>query len=272
MTRALRLLPSDAGLWVMAGRRAAVSGDMVTARSTFMRACRFCVQDATVWVEYARCEMEWLAKIEAKKQKTPKGADILAPDRVEGEDQIRFGGSGDDSDEDVDEDGKVIMPDASTLDRPKVFNDRTVGQLENNPALDGAIPMALFDICCKQEFYTPDVATIFFDLFAQFPSVPATPRLIQHVVDALRATEATHPATCECYIRQPVAGVSPRSVSFPRGLREVISRLHECSEVVADTRDMNKRMLAWTQLVLSDADLDPGIKTVVNHIASLVQE
>ncbi|EGY19618.1 U3 snoRNP protein [Verticillium dahliae VdLs.17] len=73
MTRALRLMPRDAELWVLAGRRAAKNGDMGTARGYFMRGCRFCTVDGGLWVEYARCEMEWLAKMERNRKDSKKG-------------------------------------------------------------------------------------------------------------------------------------------------------------------------------------------------------
>ncbi|KAF3763168.1 hypothetical protein M406DRAFT_356942, partial [Cryphonectria parasitica EP155] len=66
VTRALRLHPMDVSLWIMAGRRAAADGDVDGARGLFMRGCRFCTAGEELWVEYARVEMEWLARMDKK--------------------------------------------------------------------------------------------------------------------------------------------------------------------------------------------------------------
>ncbi len=45
-TQALRMHPTDVGLWKLAGTRAARNGDMAGAREYFMRGCRFCNTDS----------------------------------------------------------------------------------------------------------------------------------------------------------------------------------------------------------------------------------
>ncbi|EEY17327.1 U3 snoRNP protein [Verticillium alfalfae VaMs.102] len=110
MTRALRLMPRDAELWVLAGRRAAKNGDMGTARGYFMRGCRFCTVDGGLWIEYARCEMEWLAKMERNRKDSKKGGRVgpLAGEQVAEGDAIMFNVGEDDlNDED---EGTAIMP------------------------------------------------------------------------------------------------------------------------------------------------------------------
>lgn len=160
MTNALRMMPNDAGLWVMAGRKAARNGDMAAARGFFMRGCRFCTRDAALWVEYARCEMEWLERVERRKK---AGGDALRPDKTNEEDEIRLVASDDDEE---DEDG-TLLPEPTTV-QAKIIDKKATQELTSNPAMDGAIPMAVFDISRKQPFFKPSVAEQFFDMFAAF--------------------------------------------------------------------------------------------------------
>ncbi|KAL9946712.1 hypothetical protein ACHAQF_006810 [Verticillium nonalfalfae] len=223
MTRALRLMPRDAELWVLAGRRAAKNGDMGTARGYFMRGCRFCTVDGGLWIEYARCEMEWLAKMERNRKDSKKGGRVgpLAGEQVAEGDAIMFN-VGDDDLNDEDE-GTAIMPEPEAEE--PVFDEKTASTLERNPAMDGAIPMAIFNIARKQPFFNDATAELFFDLFAVFTKVSAQSVLIQHVLAAMQEDHQTAASTWGCYTRFPLVGINPYTADFPRGLREALSRL-----------------------------------------------
>lgn len=269
MTRVLRLMPRDAGLWVMAARRSASNGDMAGARGLFMRGCRFCVDEGTVWVEYVRCEMEWLEKMGRKKGGNKPGRGGIEEGQVEDGDEIRLVGS---DSEDEDEDGFIARdPDAAEPRPKKVFSAETKSQLQNNPALDGAIPTAIFDVSRKQAFFTPAVAEDFFDAVAAFnTSVAAAPRILQHVLDAMQESFPGAPETAFCYIRQPVAGASPFTAEFPRGLREVYARLRPAVEACAEEAPLRAKLGAWVEGMLKLEGLDEAIVTVLEHVKHLV--
>lgn len=257
MTNALRMLPTDPELWVMAGKRSARNGDMAAARGFFMRGCRFCTKDATLWVEYARCEMEWLEKVEKRKSKP--GSDALRPDKTGEDDEIRLI----DSDEDEDEEG-TLLPEPSRA-QAKVIDKQEVQQLASNPAMDGAIPIAVFDISRKQPFFKPDSAEAFFDMFAAFRGLSVQPRIAQHVLSALDADFAGTAAACSCHVREPVAGLSPRTAEFPRGLREVLARLGTQLEATSQREELVRKMGVWIDGYLALEDLDEAIKAVLEH-------
>ncbi|KAG6061567.1 hypothetical protein E4U17_001079 [Claviceps sp. LM77 group G4] len=261
MTGALRMMPHDADLWIMAGRRFAKNGDMASARGFFMRGCRFCNKDCRLWVEYAKSEMEWLVKVD--KRKEVKGVDVLRPDRVEDDDELRIVGS-DDDDEEEDVDGSSL-PEPSKA-QAKVIDKRAAEQLKSNPAMDGAIPMAIFDISRKQAFFTPEVAETFFFLFTSFKALSVEPKISQHVLDVLNEQFPEHPATCNCYIRQPILGVNPNTADFPRGLREVLVRLGSKLDTTTDKVALSKKTAAWIDGYLALGDLDEGIREVLKHI------
>lgn len=261
MTGALRMMPHDADLWIMAGRRSARNGDMASARGFFMRGCRFCNKDCRLWVEYAKSEMEWLVKVD--KRKEVKGVDALRPDRVEDDDELRIVGS-DDDDEEEDVDGSSL-PEPSKV-QAKVIDKRAAEQLKSNPAMDGAIPMAIFDISRKQAFFTPEVAETFFFLFTSFKTLSVEPKISQHVLDVLNEQFPEHPATCNCFIRQPILGVNPSTADFPRGLREVLVRLGDKLDTTTDKVALGKKTAAWIDGYLALGDLDEGIREVLKHI------
>lgn len=268
MTRALRLMPRDAGLWVMAARRSASHGDMAGARGLFMRGCRFCTGEGTVWVEYVRCEMEWLQKLDAKKAGSKPGRGGIEEGQVEDGDEIRLGGS--DSESDSDDEGRVTRD--PELKPKKVFSAETKAELQdNNPALGGAIPIAIFDISRKQDFFSAAVAEQFFDVVAGFtPTVRAGPKILQHVLDAMDESFPGSPEAGFCHVRQPVAGVSPLTAEFPRGLREVYARLQPAVEASQDGPALRARLVAWVDGILAVEGLDEAIVTVLEHMKHLV--
>ncbi|PHH88999.1 hypothetical protein CDD83_6776 [Cordyceps sp. RAO-2017] len=265
MTSALRMAPTEPSLWVLAGRRSASNGDMAAARSFFMRGCRFCTKDCTLWVEYARCEMEWLAKVH-KRKSNKAGADPLRPDRVEDDDELRL----DDSDEDgEDGDGDEALPEPSKA-QSKVIDKQARRQLESNPAMDGAIPIAIFDISRKQSFYKPEVAQSFLEMLASFRQVSVQPRISQHVLDSLDEQYPNHPMTCFCHIRQPVLGLSPFTAEFPRNLREVLHGLEEKLSSTDDRPALGAKVVAWVDEYLSLSNLDEDIRTVLEFTKEMV--
>ncbi|KAL6400730.1 U3 small nucleolar RNA-associated protein 6 [Ilyonectria robusta] len=257
MTNALRMMPTDPELWVMAGRRSARNGDMAAARGFFMRGCRFCTTDGTLWLEYARCEMEWLEKVDKRKE-AKNGGDALRPDRVEDDDELRIVDS-----DDEDEDG-TMLPEPS-FTQAKVIDKTSVKKLESNPAMDGAIPMAIFDISKKQTFFNAEVAEAFFNMFASFTKVSVQPRISQHVLDALDQAYPNHPSTCNAHIRQPVIGVSPVTAEFPKNLREVLARLNKYLEATTNRAELQKKTVTWIDGYLALENLDDGIRAVLEH-------
>ncbi|KAI0475687.1 U3 small nucleolar RNA-associated protein 6-domain-containing protein [Xylariaceae sp. FL0804] len=266
MTRALRMHPAKPELWVLAGRRAARNGDMQAARGFFMRGARFCNRDATVWLEYARTEMEWLEKMEARKGKRGGTERALQEQAEHSDDEIQLGDH--DSDDGVDEDGRLALPDPDNAAAKKVFDADATKKLQNNPALDGAIPLAIFDISQKQPFFSATVAGQFFDLFAAFPQVSTQPNLIRRVLDTMQELYPNDAATCYCYIRQPTANVDIDTPAFPKALRESLARLKSSLATTTDQGQLAEKMALWIEHVCSTEDLDLGIRTVLEHTLS----
>ncbi|KAJ2978776.1 hypothetical protein NQ176_g3632 [Zarea fungicola] len=177
----------------------------------------------------------------------------------------------DDSDDEGEDEDGIILPEP-TRAQAKVIDTAAAQQLAaSNPALDGAIPIAIFDISCKQAFFKPDVAERFFFMLAPFRALPAHNRIAQHVLDTLTSQFPNDPVTASCLIRQPIAGVSPLTADFPRGLREVLPRLTQYLAASSDREALVRKTEAWIDECLAVEGLDEAIKTVLEHTkASLV--
>ncbi|KAI0179610.1 U3 small nucleolar RNA-associated protein 6-domain-containing protein [Hypoxylon sp. FL1284] len=264
MTRALRMHPTKPQLWVLAGRRSARNGDMQAARGFFMRGARFCSRDATVWLEYARCEMEWLGQMDAKRVKKGGAERAIREQAEHSDDEIKL--AGDDSDDDqADEDGQLVLPDPANSTSERVFDEDTTKKLEGNPALDGAIPLAIFHVSTKQPFYGPSTAEQFFDLFANFTSVSAQPRIVQHVLESMAQLYPNDPATCFCHVRQPLIDVSTNTPAYPKALRQALAQLKSSLSSTTNRPRLVEKVKAWLEPILASEDLDPSIRAVLEH-------
>ncbi|KAK7954056.1 hypothetical protein PG996_014942 [Apiospora saccharicola] len=263
ITRALRMHPAKSELWVLAGKRAADNNDMSAARNFFMRGARFCTKDSMVWIEYARCEMEWLDKMESRNKKKGGVARAIAEQAENDDDQMLF--DEEDSEDDADENGRLIVPNPDGQTK-MVFDNNTTEKLEEkNPALDGAIPMAIFDIAKKQPFFNAATAEQFFDVFGGFPQVPSQPKIVQHVLDTMSELYLHSPAACSCFIRQPILGVETDSAAYPKALREALSRLKSSLMSTSDKIQLARKTLAWMNPVLASENLDPGLRAVMEY-------
>lgn len=273
VTRALRLHPMDVALWKLAGRRAAIDGDMEGSRGFFMRGCRFCNSTPELWVEYARVEMEWLERQEKKKGGKEKGHEASnATHAVDEGDVMMFDDDDDDDEFGNGADGDVIIPDPladeenkRAKEARKALEGDALKKLEKSPAMEGAIPKAIFDVAQKQPFWNAATGEVFFDMFAIFTSVSAQETIIQHVLNAMVEAYPIHPSTCSCLIRQPLIGVDVTTAAFPRALREVLARIKTQTEKTEDKDKLAAKTTAWINHVLANKELDTGVRTVLEH-------
>ncbi|KAI0912548.1 U3 small nucleolar RNA-associated protein 6-domain-containing protein [Ustulina deusta] len=263
MTRALRMHPAKPELWVLAGQRSASSGDMHAARGFFMRGSRFCTREPTVWLAYAKCEMEWLEKMEARKGKKG-GAEKAIQEQAEHDDEeIQLGS--DDSDDDVDENGRLVISKPDAAAAKEVFDAATTSKLTNNPALDGAIPLAIFNVAKKQAFFNAAVAEQFFNVFAIFTEISIQARIIQHVLDGMNELYPNDASTSYCYIQQPLIGLDANTPAYPKALKETLGRIKSTLSTTTNAKVLSLKLKPWLEALLSPQDLDAGIRTVLEH-------
>src|SRR5437016_3559762 len=136
LTSVLRLHPTKPELWMYAARYTADGADMTAARSYMQRGLRFCKTSRGLWVEYAKLEMAYIAKISARRQ-------ILGLDDVGPENEEVIGTNA--PDEDI-----IKLPELTAEDMDPTLeegddSDQNLWQnIASTPALSGAIPLAIF--------------------------------------------------------------------------------------------------------------------------------
>ncbi|KAL2072160.1 hypothetical protein VTL71DRAFT_11503 [Oculimacula yallundae] len=264
LTAAIRLHPLKAELWLYAARWSLeAEADMKEARSFMSRGARFCTMSKDLWIEWAKLEMIYLAKIAMRRKILGIDVEEVADDAMEIE------GAGDDAafgSEDV-----IAIPNFQMnairprmLEGVKVDKEATQDPM-NTPALQGAIPLAIFDEAKKQQFFNASVAADFFDMFAVFTQVRCLSKILQHVLVVLTESYPVDPFTCNCYNRQPLVGIDPTSPDFPVALGTFLDRLNESMEKTKDKSALAKKTKAWIEPILRVEELDPDIKTVLQH-------
>lgn len=260
LTAAIRLHPTRHELWLYAARYSLeVESDMNGARSYMQRGTRFCTTSRELWIEYAKLEMIYLAKIAMRRK-------ILGLDMVEEDEDAE---ENNEEDTGFDPTKDMISLDVKTI-KPAMMEGvkvdaEAVKDPITTPALQGAIPIAIFDAAKKQPFFCGSAAEDFFDMFAAFSQVRCLSKILQHVLDTMMELFAKDASTANCYVRQPIVGVEVHSSKFPAALGETLSRLKEWTGKTKDNEALSKKTNIWIEALLATPDLDPGIEMVLKH-------
>lgn len=238
LTSVLRLHPTKPELWIYAAQYALdTQADMTEARSYMQRGLRFGKTSKTLWMEYAKLEMIYIAKIAARRH-------ILGIDESQTEESKAT--AAEDADADV-----LPLPTITSEDmNPKLRHDDSVDQtalriLSSTPALTGAIPLAIFDAAMKQFPNDDTLGADFFNMFAEFDDVPCLTTITQHVVDSLLMQSPTGPAALVCFIRQPVVGIQTTAVAFPGALGVSLKRLKSSMALSKPVWKLAERVIDW---------------------------
>ncbi|TGO33607.1 hypothetical protein BHYA_0236g00020 [Botrytis hyacinthi] len=265
LTAAIRLHPTKPELWLYAAKWALeLDADMNEARSYMQRGTRFCTRSKDLWIEYAKLEMIYLAKIAIRRRILGLDVDrtIEAPKEIEETPEE----SGFTTSQDM-----IAIPDfkdntmqPSMMARVGVDSEAAKDPM-TTPALNGAIPLAIFDVAKKQAFYSSAAAEGFFDMFAAFTQVKCLPKILQHVLDSMLESHPKDPATCNCYIRQPLIGIDHTSPEFAVAIGSALNRLKESLENTNDKTQLSLKTRAWIEAIIALPELDSGIQTVLQH-------
>ncbi|KAJ5692984.1 RRNA processing protein Utp6 [Penicillium macrosclerotiorum] len=253
-TDALRFHPTSAELWIYAAKSVLDDhADMSQARSYMQRGLRFCKSVRSLWIQYAKLELIYIAKLVARQR-------ILGLDEAS-RSQFAQETATEDADADAD---MIALPKITAEDINPTRGDEEVDQealqtLNATPALTGAIPQAIFDAAMKNFQQDDRFGAEFYAMVLEFPDVPCLRKILGHVVETMRTHKPASPRTQICYIKFPTAGVMVTSPEFPRALGSSLARLKECSM----TSDLASEVVSWLQPIANTEDLDPALKKVV---------
>ena len=256
LTDVLRLRPTKPQLWIWAAKTAVEDqGDMTTARSYLQRGLRFCKTSRVLWLEFARLELAYIAKISARRRVL--GIDVGAEDLVR--DPVQ-----EDHNADV-----LALPQLTAQDlepepqRRHEIDEATLRTLESTPVLQGAIPMRIFDAAINQFDNDLDFALTFFDLVSTFDQIPCLQEILHHIIHQIRHAKPDAWQTLFCWIRLPVIGTPMMSSEYPRALGESLSRIRSASAELAETGLLVEGLAVWIKRLLAHEDLDPALEVVL---------
>jgi len=254
-TSLLRLHPTKPELWIMAAKYVTEDqGDMTGGRSYMQRGLRFCKQSRELWLEYARLELMYMAKITARRR-------ILGLDSVPANDNPLLGIQDEDADH-------IALPANTAEDVDPSLRTDSLGDetsllnIRATPALSGAIPIAIFD-AAMENFHDPYFAEQFFNLTASFETLSCSSKISKHITDVLSSLNPTSPSSISCAIRQPLIGRQHGSLEFPVALGSVLKRINKSTEA-QPSLELYEKFVEWLSSYLIRKDLDPDIRTVIS--------
>ncbi|KAG0124811.1 U3 small nucleolar RNA-associated protein 6-domain-containing protein [Tuber indicum] len=213
----LRLHPTEPQFWIFAASCAIEDNmDITEGRSYLQRGLRFSKTSRVLWVEYAKLEMVFIAKVLARRELL--GIDAPTVDEYGVEE---------------DEEGNIKLPQISAEDiDPSIKKDHSLDtaaleNIEANPALNGAIALAIFDSAVKEIPNDAQFAEDFFNVFAQFGHLRCAMKILEHVITYSQEVAPTAPQTLSMCVKLPLIGADPTEPTFPSFLRTAISRMAE---------------------------------------------
>lgn len=245
-----RLFPTHGEVWEWAAGWAEQRGDVQQARGFWLRGCRFCLRDWQLRVAFARAEMRWVAR--ARKTLGLQNGAVKANKEGGFEDEER--------DADM-----IAIPGAED---EKVAGateaDQDFAQFSSTPAMSGAIPIAVFDSAIKDAKFDDDAIEAFFAMFAEFPSLPCTPRILEHMLEFVGTEHANSDALLSCRCRYPLVGIRVDDAKFPGALRESLKQVKTAQGLTLHPDALAKRLLVWMKPLADDDRLLPELRQVVN--------
>jgi U3 small nucleolar RNA-associated protein 6 len=262
LTSVLRLHPTKSELWIVAANYSVESqSDIGAGRGYMQRGLRFCPKERTLWLEYAKLEMLYIAKT----------ADNL---RVLGVKDSRDIQEPTTEADNLDAD-EIALPTLTSEDinpslAPEDPEDQIALQnLAATPALSGQIPIAIFDAAMKEFNGEAILAEGFFDRVAQFPGLLCCQKILGHIVRYLSNQSPITPSSAICSFKQPLIGIDPTSSKFPAALRQALQAIRASIQKNQNNQDRERvaREATLTLLPIVDhPDLDPEIQKVILSI------
>jgi len=260
LTDVLRMHPTKAELWIYAARYAMdVQADIEAARSYMQRGLRFCKNSKNMYLEYSRLEMQYIAKIAARRRILGLDFQNTVIEDSGPEPPLH------ERDEDM-----IALRDTTAGDfdsdpmRPEVVDESTLKSLAATPAMVGAIPMAIFDTAMKQFLHDPLLGERFFDMFGEFHQVPCASRVLQHALDDLCAATPPSISALSCGCRWPLIGVATDSSEFPAALLVTLKRIKAArSTSLGSGPVLAEKLVSWLEPMAKDHSLGPELKMVM---------
>jgi U3 small nucleolar RNA-associated protein 6 len=256
LTRALRLHPTKPELWTYAAQFAVDEhADMTEARSYMQRGLRFCKSSKSLWLEYAKLELLYVAKINARREMLGLEGSIKPH---------RRNGSFNDADADVIDLPRLVAEDAGpTPNSTDDVDEEALQKIDKTPALSGAIPIAIFDAAMVQFSNDELVAQEFFGTVQTLCSLPCMRSILAHIVDHMLRRRPSSWRTIACNVKFACAGVDIQSPEFPNAFRISLKRLQGIPPEMRNSEALGEDIRAWLQTYLVNDSLDGALRQIM---------
>lgn len=251
LTDVLRMHPTKPELWIYAARYALdVQADTAAARGYMKRGIRFCKNSRLMYLEFAKLEMTYIAT-----RRRIVGLDERSARSKVPEPEVKG---------DIVEADMITLPTAEPED-VNVDLERALEVLASTPAMNGAIPIAIFDEAMKQFSDDTILGERFFNLFADFAQVSCTPRILDHVLNHLVASNSSSASTRSCSCRRPLIGVPVDSADFLAVLRSVLKNIKIAMvESAAEKTQLAEKICAWLSPLGEATGVAPEVRIVIS--------
>lgn len=256
LTNVLRLHPAKAELWIYAAQFALEeNGDMTEARGYMQRGLRFCKNNKELWLQNFRLELNWIAKVHARRR-------ILGIEKdARKQEEIKIAGDTDDVMVLPRLTAEDISPDDEETDDIDV---EALANLDSTPIMTGAIPIAIVDAAAQQFPRDSKIMLKFFEETVpfEFDGFSALDSIRAHIDGVLQEKHPESWHAYACHISMPLCGLETSALTFPSGIRETLSRIDqsvtECGQ--------HDSLLEWCRGYLVGLllrDLDPALRRVL---------
>ena len=248
---ALKLHPTKPELWVYAARHAVEeNADITEARSHMQRGLRFCKKSKLMWREYAKLEMVFVAKVYMRRELLG----IDKPAQAEKED---------------DGDNTMALPIVTAEDlnpdlkkKDQSLDMIALENIDTNPALNGALAIAIFDQAMREIPNDAKFAMEFFELFLEFARLRFAPKLLEHALKYMLDVAPTDAEVLWTAVRMPLIGVATTDPLFPARLQTVLENMSAAVEKVEDRAKLYAAFTAHFTSLLQE-ELDPAVAQVL---------
>ena len=223
---------------------------MIEARSFMQRGLRFNKGSKQLWLEYTKLELVYIAKIITRRQLLGMDSERTGKEVPEVEEIVKVSG--------------IVAEDSSLgLEHTDDVVDSPLNNLESNPALNGAIPLAVFDAATKEIPKDINLVFSFFNLFSSFKNLPCLPKLLGHVTNHSLSNYSTSPLALFMAIKAPIIGVESSCPDFPSKIGSMLSRIATSLDKAYPRLELYRLVTSTLLEILSIKDLDPAVATVI---------
>lgn len=231
------------------------NANMTGARNLLLRSLRLNPEVRELWLEYAKLECLFLLKIMERRRilgldnEKPVEEDVR---EFHERDQIRLPQIDDEGEK---EDGVKLDP---ILTSPLV-------DVAKNPALNGAIPLAVYDSAIQTRSEDIILAAGFYDVFAPFFSGL---RFINAALDKVKARlEEKFPGrgrTVFIQIKDHARGIPVSDTKFPSALREMMKAAKEVPSLpFKERKDCCAELQKYLEELLKTQDMDENLRKAI---------